>query len=301
MKPLLRHAAFALCFSCLCPQISGAEAIHAQAAAPTVAVQPRNPSVSLGATVSFRATVSGNPPFLYQWRLNDTPLAGATNSTFILTNVTSSDAGSYTLAVLNADGSAASAPSGLDVDPAFVKITSGAIATDGGDSSGSAWGDFNNDGWPDLFVGNGTTKNFLYRNNRDGTFTKLTNSPPATEPRYGGSWADFDNDGWLDLFAAGPAGNSLYHNRGDGTLVKVTPFAGASSANSWSGSWADYDRDGWVDLYISNGGGNNDVLLHNNRDGTFTRVTEGRIVRDGGATIGATWQDYDGDGWSTLR
>ena len=267
---------------------------------PAATVQPRNPSVSLGANVTFRATASGTAPFSFQWRLNDVALEGATNSTLNLTNVMLNHAGAYTVAVSNVDGTATSNPATLGIDPTFTKITTGAIATDGGDSSGCAWGDFDNDGWPDLFAGNGTTRSFLYRNNRDGTFAKLTNAVPATEGRYGGSWADYDNDGFLDLFAASPGGNSLYRNRGDGTFAKVTPFAGSSSANSWSGSWADYDRDGWLDLYISNGAGNNDALLRNNRDGTFARITEGRIVRDGGATIGATWQDYNGDGWPDL-
>ncbi|HEV8544280.1 MAG TPA: VCBS repeat-containing protein, partial [Verrucomicrobiae bacterium] len=182
----------------------------------------------------------------------------------------------------------------------FTRITFGSIATDGGDSSGCAWGDFDGDGYPDLFVGNGGTKNFLYRNNGDGTFAKLMNSAPASISGYGGSWADYDNDGRLDLFVANLGSNYLYRNNGDGTFTKVTPFAGATGANSWSGSWGDYDRDGWIDLFISNGGGNNNALLHNNGDGTFTKITVGRIVKDGGATIGAAWQDYDGDGWPDL-
>jgi hypothetical protein len=188
----------------------------------------------------------------------------------------------------------------LTVDPTFTKITTGLIATDGGDSSGCAWGDFDNDGFPDLFVGNGGTKNFLYHNNGDGTFTKLTNAAPALNNGFGGSWADFDNDGWLDLFVANRSANYLYRNNSDGTFTKVAPFAGATGATSWSGSWGDYDRDGWADLFISNGGGNNNVLLHNNGDGTFTKITGARIVSDGGASIGAAWQDYDGDGWPDL-
>ncbi|HYV27680.1 MAG TPA: FG-GAP-like repeat-containing protein, partial [Candidatus Eisenbacteria bacterium] len=272
---------------------------HAQTSPPTVTVQPRNPSVSLGANVTFRATASGTLPLMYQWRFNDVALAGATNSTLTLSNISLAVGGGYVVAVTNVDGAATSSVATLNVDSTFTKITTGLIATEGGDSSGCAWGDFDNDGWPDLFVGNGTTRNFLYRNNCDGTFTKLTNALPA-EARYGGSWADYDNDGWLDLFAASPNENSLYRNQRDGRFVKVNPFAGSVSANSWSGSWADYDRDGWIDLSISNGGGNNNVLLHNNGDGTFTRITTGRIVLDGGATIGATWQDYDRDGWPDL-
>ena len=277
-----------------------ASPLHSQTTPPTVSIAPRNPSVSLGAILTFRATASGTPPFTYLWRFNDAPLEGATNSTLVLTNIALHHVGAYTVIASNVNGTATSNAATLDVDPTFTKVTTGLIATEGGDSSGCAWGDFDNDGWADLFVGNGTSRSFLYRNNRDGTFVKLTNAVPATEGRYGGSWADYDNDGWLDLFGASPGGNSLYRNRGDSTFAKITPFAGSSSANSWSGSWSDYDRDGWLDLYISNGAGNNDALLRNNRDGTFTRIAEGRIVRDGGTTIGATWQDYNRDSWPDL-
>jgi hypothetical protein len=273
--------------------------ISAQAQ-PAITTQPKSQSVSPGANVTFRTNANGEAPFAYQWSFNTTPLANATNSTLILTNISAANAGNYFVTISNVSGSTNSVVAVLDVDPAFTKVTSGATATDGGDSSGCAWGDFDGDGFPDLFAGNGGTKNFLYRNNGDGTFTKLTTLAPVRDSGYGGSWADFDNDGLLDLFVSNLGSNYLYRNNGDGTFTKVTPFAGSSGSNSWSGSWGDYDRDGWVDLFISNGAGNNNALLHNNGDGTFTRVTLQRIVRDGGATIGAAWQDYDNDGWPDL-
>src|SRR6266496_3883940 len=280
--------------SCLPGEVSQAQTV------PAISLQPRSQSVSLGANVAFRVTATGTPPLSFQWLWNSTPAGAATNSTLALTNVTLTQAGAYFAIVSNDGGSATSAVAALTVDPAFTKITSGLIATDGGDSSGCAWGDFDNDGFPDLFVGNGGTKNFLYRNNGDGTFAKRTGAVPALDSGFGGSWGDFNNDGWLDLFVANRSVNYLYRNNGDGTFAKVTPFAGAAGATTWSGSWGDYDRDGWLDLFISNGGGNNNVLLHNNGDGTFTKITGARIVGDGGTSIGAAWQDYDGDGWPDL-
>jgi hypothetical protein len=100
----------------------------------------------------------------------------------------------------------------------------------------------------------------------------MTNQP-AKDTGFGGSWADYDNDGYLDLFIGANSANRLYHNNGDGTFTRLANFPVSAGTVSWSGSWGDYDRDGWVDLFISNGGGNNNFLLHNNRNGTFTRVT----------------------------
>jgi hypothetical protein len=276
------------------------ESALAQTTPPAITVQPRSQSVSLGANVTFRVTATGTPPPSFQWFWNDTVAETAPNSLLSLTNVTLAHAGAYYAIVSNEAGAATSAVAVLTVDPTFTRITTGLIATEGGDSSGCAWGDFDNDGLPDLFVGNGGTKNFLYRNNGDGTFAKRTNAAPALDSGFGGSWGDFNNDGWLDLFVANRSANYLYRNNGDGTFTKITPFAGAAGANSWSGSWGDYDRDGWLDLFVSNGAGNNNALLHSNGDGTFTRITGARIVGDGGTSIGAAWQDYDGDGWPDL-
>ncbi len=283
----------------LLPCLPG-EFAQAQTAPPTLTSQPRSQSVSLGANVTFRVTASGTPPPNFQWRWNDLPVNAATNNVLALTNVTLTQAGGYSAVVSNDGGAATSAVAVLSVDPTFTKIISGRIAAEGGDSSGCAWGDFDNDGFPDLFVGNGGTKNFLYRNNGDGTFTKRTNAAPALDSGFGGSWGDFNNDGWLDLFVGNRSANYLYRNNGDGTFTKVTPFAGTAGALSWSGSWGDYDRDGWLDLFISNGGGNNNALLHNSGNETFTKLTAARIVGDGGVSIGAAWQDYDGDGWPDL-
>jgi enediyne biosynthesis protein E4 len=292
------------------PRIAGTLAIaltctftasmHAADSPPSILTQPRSQSVSLGADVTFRVVFSGSPPITFQWQHSTTNVLGATNSTLILTNVGLLHSGAYAVILSNSFGSATSQIATLSVDPAFTKITMGAIATDGGDSSGCAWGDFNNDDFPDLFVGNGGTRNFLYRNNGDGTFTKLTDAAPARDSGYGGSWGDFDNDGWFDLFVSNLGATYLYRNNRNGSFTKITPFAGATGANSWSGSWGDFDRDGWIDLFISNGAGNNNVLLRNNGDGSFTRIALGRIVRDGGVSIGAAWQDYDRDGWPDL-
>src|SRR6266498_3683385 len=181
-----------------------------------------------------------------------------------------------------------------DVGAAFTRITTGPVATDGGDSSGAAWGDYDNDGFIDLFVANNPSLNALYRNNGDGTFSKVTNATPALDRGYGCAWGDFNNDGNLDLLVSNQSANSLYRNEGHGVFTKVR-FAGAGGTLSWSASWADYDRDGWLDLFIANGANNNDALLLNNHDGTFTRITNSPVVTSGGSSIAGSWTDFDGD------
>ena len=180
--------------------------------------------------------------------------------------------------------------------------------------------DYDNDGWPDLFCTNGaalpslekTTPahwNRLYRNNRDGSFTDVTEKAGLQGAGYsmGVAVADFDNNGHQDLFVAGVHGNHLYRNNGNGTFTDVTLKAGLSGPGSlgrpaWTvaACWFDYDSDGHLDLFLSNYcdwspgtdplcGGLADgsraychpdryraqqmQLFHNNGDGTFTEVT----------------------------
>ena len=110
----------------------------------------------------------------------------------------------------------------------FTKITNGAIVNDVGMFTGAVWGDFNNDGFLDLFVSNWAGRtNVFYRNNGDGTFTKVSQGEPVQDADFHtvAAAADYDNDGYLDLLV--PAGveaptarhNMLYHNSGDGTMA----------------------------------------------------------------------------------
>ena len=195
--------------------------------------------------------------------------------------------------------------------------------------------DFDGDGWPDLFCANGAalpslTKtgkeywNRLYRNNRDGTFSNVTENAGLAGQGYGMGVAvgDYNNDGHEDLFVVGVHGNQLYRNNGDGTFTDVTEQAGFGALGVkklWSiaAAWIDYDNDGRLDLFISNycdwtaesdpvcgGYCHPDVyraepmqLFHNNGDGTFTQVT----AKEGfpevlGKGMGIAMADFAGDG-----
>jgi len=211
---------------------------------------------------------------------------------------------------------------------------------------GVAFLDYDNDGWMDLLVLSGSrlegvppgTTNRLYKNNRDGTFTDVTNQ--AGLQRTG--WAsavtvgDYDNDGFDDIFITYYGQNVLYHNNGDGTFTDVTARAGLRQSAVHYGSgccWVDYDRDGKLDLFMANylsttleklpkPGENPDCtwkgvpvncgprglppgfvqLFHNNGDGTFTDVSKSSGVSSASGSYPMTVvaADYDNDGWPDI-
>lgn len=183
----------------------------------------------------------------------------------------------------------------------FTKITSGSIVTDGGNSYGAAWGDYDNDGDVDLFVANDIQSNFLYRNNGNGSFTKITSGVIVNDGgrSFGATWGDYDNDGDLDLFVANDDQNNfLYRNDGppNFTFSKITSGVIVNDGGlSYGAAWGDYDNDGDLDLFVNNKGGTNNFLYSNNGNGTFNKVTSGIIVNDGGNSRAASWGDFDND------
>jgi hypothetical protein len=202
--------------------------------------------------------------------------------------------------------------------------------------------DYDNDGWMDILLVNGSTledlragkchPSKLYHNNHDGTFTDVTEKAGLTHCGWGFGVAvgDYDNDGWEDVYITYLDRGVLYHNNGDGTFSDVTAQAGVGNPGRWgtSAAFGDYDNDGKLDLYIANyvdldldhlpqfGSGPfcqyrgipvscgprglkgaRDRLYHNNGDGTFTDVTEKLgIDPDGYYGLGVLWLDYDKDG-----
>ena len=164
---------------------------------------------------------------------------------------------------------------------------------------GIAWGDFNNDGYHDLYTCyRDGLPNVLWRNNEDGTFTDVTSVAGVAGgfvSSNAGAWGDYDNDGDLDLYVSDSGGNFLYRNNGNGTFSDVTYTAGVGhSGNDRTGAWGDYDADGDLDLFVPSRDGT-DVLYRNNGDGTFSDATSavGMVNIRGHA---ASWCDYDNDG-----
>ncbi|MBO0859634.1 MAG: CRTAC1 family protein [Chloracidobacterium sp.] len=163
-------------------------------------------------------------------------------------------------------------------DGTFTDVSKKAgIANPAGKGLGVAFGDFDNDGWPDIFVANDLVRNFLYRNNGDGTFTDLAYSAsvgydPNGNPRagMGTEFADLDGDGWLDLFVTNFSEelNALFRNRGDFTFEEVTEQAGLGSGFlplGFGTKLFDFDNDGDIDIYVTNGHVVDNIQLYNPR------------------------------------
>ena len=207
--------------------------------------------------------------------------------------------------------------------------------------SGVALLDYDNDGWLDIYLLNGSTiaalkgrepapRAMLLRNNHDGTFTDVTAKAGVGNERWGFGVAvgDYDNDGWPDIYVANYGKNRLYHNNHDGTFTDVAEKAGVA-VGGWSAgpSWGDYDHDGRLDLFVPGYAkfdpdhaqscdfmgtklscgpqgleGEPDHLFHNNGDGTFTDVSVKAGVSDPKGYYGfaSTFVDVDDDGWADL-
>jgi hypothetical protein len=181
----------------------------------------------------------------------------------------------------------------------FLPVTTGALVHDGGSSIGGAWGDWDNDGFPDLFVTNRNNwGNFLYHGLGDTLFDKVTTGPVVTDiaNSNSASWIDADNDGDLDLYVINFQGDDyLYVNGGPPSFPltrDATRTITVGTEFSIAGNWADYNEDNRPDLFIGNAGNQNDALWTNQGGLTWTRTT----LADGRQTLGGSWGDYDDDG-----
>jgi hypothetical protein len=207
-------------------------------------------------------------------------------------------------------------------DGTFTEVTGKAGVGDAGWAMGACVGDYNNDGWPDLYV-TAFGPNMLYRNNGDGTFTDVTKLAAVGDPRWssGCAFGDYDGNGWVDLLVAnyvdfhlgdlpkfgegancqyrglavqcGPkglkgAGDTLYHNNGDGTFTDVSKAAGVSDPNGYYGLgvvWTDLNEDGRPEAFVANDTTPN-FLYRNESQGRFSEIgfIAGVAVNEAGST-----------------
>lgn len=135
-----------------------------------------------------------------------------------------------------------------------------------GSSHGAAWGDYDNDGDLDLFVGNYGQSNQLFRNDGPGAWLDVSAGPiPAGGLTWNVTWGDYDNDADLDVFVSNLGANQLLRNDGGGVFTDVTQAPLTNTADTRGAAWADYDNDGELDLYMANYGAAN-VLVRNDQN-----------------------------------
>jgi enediyne biosynthesis protein E4 len=184
----------------------------------------------------------------------------------------------------------------------------GAIGT------GVAIGDYDGDGRPDIFVVSKTEGCRLFRNLGGYKFEDVTEKAGVGATpgvwNQGATFVDINNDGLLDVYVCRfNAPNLLYINQGDGTFKEMAHAYGLDvKDSSGMAAFCDYDRDGWLDAYIATNlldnanhpNGQRGYLLHNNRNGTFTNVTDAAGISGESESHSATWWDYDNDGWPDL-
>ncbi|MGH2654896.1 MAG: CRTAC1 family protein, partial [Actinomycetota bacterium] len=175
-------------------------------------------------------------------------------------------------------------------------------------SAGAAWGDVNGDGLLDLYLPHQGAPAQLWIQEPGGSFVDEAVARGVEDPDrigIGAVFADYDNDGDQDLYVVNDGPNRLYENDGVGVFTDVTETANVGDpGGGTSASWGDYDGDGFLDLYVTNyfrcpKQRFDDVLYHNEGDGTFTDVTD--LLRADatpldGLGFQAAWFDYDGDG-----
>jgi hypothetical protein len=206
-------------------------------------------------------------------------------------------------------------------DGTFTEVSKKAGVSDpeGFYGLGVLTGDFDGDGWADIFVANDSTPNFYYHNNGDGTFKEMgftagtaVNENGSEQGSMGVTAGDYDHDGRLDIFITNFADeyNTLYHNDGPNSFTDVSYAAKLAALSlpyvGWGTKFFDYDNDGWVDLLVVNGhvypqlpNYRQPRLFHrNNRDGTFTEISAqfGSIFTELHASRGVAFGDIDNDG-----
>ncbi|RKY89984.1 hypothetical protein DRQ09_00165 [candidate division KSB1 bacterium] len=186
----------------------------------------------------------------------------------------------------------------------FTNVTSSAginIISEGYETS-MAWGDYDGDGFVDIYLCKYSAKNELYHNNGDGSFSRITDVAKTGDIRdsNGAAWVDYDQDGFLDLYVVNRDQDSkFYHNNGDGTFTDYSWNTKLNSTALSRGCFpADYDNDGYIDIFLANIG-KNYMYKYNPATGSFTNIASQLGVSNAGNgwdTWGAAWGDYDADG-----
>ena len=289
--------------------------------APAAPVEVRFTDITAQAGITFRHVASPEKRYIVESMSGGVALFDYDNDGLLDIYFVNS----LTVDMVKSGGKTRSALYRNNGDGTFTDVTDKAGVGDVGWGMGAVVGDYDNDGFDDLYV-TCLGKNHLFHNNGDGTFTDVTDRAGVGDPRWstGAAFFDYDGDGRLDLFVSnyvdfdinhlpefgkgrtcqykgvpvqcGPrglpgAGDTLYHNNGDGTFTDVSKKAGVSDPEGYYGLGviaSDFDDDGLMDFYVANDSTPN-FLYHNNGDGTFKEIgfTSGTAVNDNGSEQGS--------------
>lgn len=336
----------------------------ASANPPVLVAQPQNVNGCFSGDYSF--SVSATPSYggilQYQWKKNGVDIPGATSATYTINNASAQDIASYNCLIGESTGTfvlSESATISLVSCNYLITAPTSVITNTVGSSWNSAWVDYDNDGWEDLYIldKDPNKPNQLYKNNGNKTFTKITNTPltsfnaksissiwgdidndgdkdvlviNATEMKnrfyrneggsftelnatgindqpdynHGGVFADFDNDGFLDLLLTNffpTKFHQIYKNNGDWTFTKKVANAVANETErAMAPVLCDYNHDRLIDIFIPNGNDRPNSLFKNLGNFQFEKINADAIGVDAFNSVGATWGDYDNDGWEDL-
>src|ERR1041385_6912443 len=260
---------------------------------PIITTQPQNQTNIAGTTATFTVEATNSSPIFYQWRFhvglfNEANLTDQTNTTLVLTNVQTGNAGPYAVVVSNMDGSATSVVATLTVivpptvtrQPTNQSVSLGASATFSVSASGTA------------------PLRFQWRLNETELSGKTNTSLVVTNLQVTNA-GDYTV---VITHLGGSVTSQVAHLDVDPTFTKITTGAPVSELGGYGCAWGDYDNDGFIDLIVTvpfnsaQNSPNKNTLFRNNRDGTFTQITNSIVVSEARDWRGCAWADYDNDG-----
>ena len=265
---------------------------------------------------SARITISNAGEGILEWQINlesdwivpDSSLSGVENGWFdcvVEENSFEHRSACFSVTASNAHQSPQQVclfQAGNEFIDQLKKVSAGDLTHTLESAWGCNWVDYNHDGWMDIFIVNRHAQDSLYRNNKNRTFTRVTDHVLVNDIKdsTAATWADYDNDHDIDVYVVHPNdNNALYANDGKGNFVLITDDIVVTDPGiSYGASWVDINNDGHVDLFVTQTEFEPNALYINQGNGHFEKNTTSRISSGHGKTL--AWGDYRQNGWMDL-